>query len=273
MMEKMMSTNATMRKLLLVAGTGLMLAGCVVAVPLDAPTTPMNVIAARKTLHNLANPKGHFYVTDDAMQGYGYGSPVLRHDGLRFGPIDIPYDQMGAMSIRYMQASPMINLRITLNSPGHPHTVSIDQQSNFPYVDEHQLASALIVLKQAARSYPDESARLEKAIADYRATDPKPAPSESMRRFQIQAEEAVRSQHFMQAAEIYTTALNEVPAWPQGHFNFALVLESLGDYELAIEEMQHYLALEPDAPNARAAQDGIYRWQARLQGVSASPAR
>ena len=171
---------------------------------------------------------------------------------------------VGAMSVYYEQAGPMQDMSIRLATPGHPHTVAISQQGNMPHVDERRLASALLVLKQDAEKYSSAKIAFEQAAASYRAAEPKPPFPESVRRYQIQAEEAVRKQQFLRAAETYVTALDEVPAWPQGHFNFALVLESLDDYELAIEEMQHYLALVPDAANARAAQDMIYRWQTHL---------
>ena len=61
------------------------------------------------------------------------------------------------------------------------------------------------------------------------------------------------------------------PWWPQARFNRALILESLGEYDLAAEEMQRYLKLSPDAPNARAAQDKIYQWQLKVPAEPAPP--
>lgn len=244
----------------------LALAGCTVNLPSDAPAAPMSVIEARQTIHGLADPKGNYFIKVDgvsARQGRN-PRPVLSHDAVHFGNVDIPFRDIGAMSVYYEQAGSMQDMSIRLTTPGHPHTVAISQQGNMPHVDERRLASALLVLKQGAEKYFSAQTAFEQAAASYLAAEPKPPLPESVRRYQIQAEEAVRNQQFLRAAETYAAALDEVPAWPQGHFNFALVLESLDDYELAIEEMQRYLALVPDASNARAAQDMIYRWQTRL---------
>lgn len=65
-------------------------------------------------------------------------------------------------------------------------------------------------------------------------------------------------------------ALNIVPWWPQGHYIRALILGETGNYATAIVEMQRYLALVPDASNARAVQDQIYVWE-RREKLSAAP--
>ena len=57
------------------------------------------------------------------------------------------------------------------------------------------------------------------------------------------------------------------PWWPEGHFNEALVLSELRYYGKAIEHMKKYVALVPDAPNARAAQDKIYVWESEKQAL------
>jgi hypothetical protein len=36
-------------------------------------------------------------------------------------------------------------------------------------------------------------------------------------------------------------------------------------YDEAVEELNKYLALAPDSPDARAVQDRIYQWEAQLQ--------
>jgi tetratricopeptide (TPR) repeat protein len=86
---------------------------------------------------------------------------------------------------------------------------------------------------------------------------------EAANKYKVQAESAVRDKEFDDAADLYAEALKIVPWWPVGHFNRALVLGEVGDYEMAKREMNYYLQLVPGAPNARAAQDKIYDW-ARL---------
>jgi len=96
----------------------------------------------------------------------------------------------------------------------------------------------------------------------YRESPVKPAFPEEARRFQVQAEAAVAQKKFAAAADRYNDALKIAPWWPEGHFNRALILGEMGRTRKAIEEMKMYLALVPEAPDARAAQDKIYEWEA-----------
>jgi tetratricopeptide (TPR) repeat protein len=57
------------------------------------------------------------------------------------------------------------------------------------------------------------------------------------------------------------------PWWPEGQFNLALILGELYYYDEAIEHMQDFLALVPDAPNAQHWQDQVYRWQGELRSI------
>lgn len=86
--------------------------------------------------------------------------------------------------------------------------------------------------------------------------------TEAQRKAQVQAE-ALLTQNMPEAAKIvYQDALTTSPDWPQGHYNLALVYGSLKFYAQAIIEMRRYLFLEPNAADARAAQDQIYGWDA-----------
>jgi tetratricopeptide (TPR) repeat protein len=108
-----------------------------------------------------------------------------------------------------------------------------------------------------------------KAVADaYRAASPKPAISEDVHRLQVQAEAALRDRHLAEAAAYYLDAVKAAPWWPEGHFNDALVLGEMKYYAEAIEQMQRYLALTPDAPDARAAQDKIYEWEPQAKRLA-----
>jgi regulator of sirC expression with transglutaminase-like and TPR domain len=98
----------------------------------------------------------------------------------------------------------------------------------------------------------------------YRAEAVKPALPEAARRWRVQAESAVRAQQFDEAADLFDAALAEAPWWPEGHFNRALVLGEAGAPAGAITEMRRYLALVPEAPDARAAQDKIYEWERQV---------
>ncbi len=126
-----------------------------------------------------------------------------------------------------------------------------------------RVADALYVLKQnAIKDIHEYDASFAASLTDYRkqAASNTPLPEEA-RKYKVQAEGAVRDKQFYDAADFYAEALKKAPWWPVGHFNRALVLGEAGDYELAECEMNYYLQLVPDAPNARAAQDKIYEWE------------
>lgn len=89
----------------------------------------------------------------------------------------------------------------------------------------------------------------------------KPPLPEEARRYRVQAEHAVERKAFAEAADRYRDALRVASWWPEGHFNRALILAELGQHALAIREMKRYLLLAPDAADARAAQDQIYKWE------------
>lgn len=88
---------------------------------------------------------------------------------------------------------------------------------------------------------------------------------EGARRLKVQAELAVREKKFQDAADLYGESLRVAPWWAEGHFNQALVLGEIKNYDIAVREMGYYLQLAPDAPNARAAQDKIYEWERKAK--------
>ncbi len=130
--------------------------------------------------------------------------------------------------------------------------------------EAEQLVTLLRRLKMesAKASDPAVEAAFSDVASRYRAADPKPDFPEEARRLRVQAEAMLREKRFTDAADLYGEALNAVPWWPEGRFNRALVLGEIKDYDEAAREMKRYLMLAPDAPNARAAKDRIYEWEA-----------
>jgi tetratricopeptide (TPR) repeat protein len=130
-----------------------------------------------------------------------------------------------------------------------------------------EFADAIFVVQQAAArgEAAQEEINFQKAAKAYLEATSKPALSEQVRELKIQAESALREKHFSGTARYYMQALEIAPWWPDGHFNLALVLSELGDFDTAIVEMKRYLLLVPDAANARAAQDTIYEWKRKAQ--------
>jgi len=122
------------------------------------------------------------------------------------------------------------------------------------------IADALVVLKTAP-SAKEQQIAFETQAQSYRDATVKPLPGEDVRRYRVQAEAAVSQKRFQDAANLYAKALYIAPWWPEGHFNAALILGDLHQYAKAIDHMQKYLALVPNASDARAAQDKIYAWE------------
>ena len=65
----------------------------------------------------------------------------------------------------------------------------------------------------------------------------------------------------VEALNDYEIGLQSCHTWPEGHFNAALIAAELGDFANAVEHMQSYLELVPNAPDAQAARDQITIWQ------------
>lgn len=110
-----------------------------------------------------------------------------------------------------------------------------------------------------------EQREFDAAARGYRAAASKPALPEEARRYKVQAEEAINEKDFESAAGLFHKALAVAPWWPEGRFNLALVLSETGGHKEAIVEMKRYLALVPNAPDAREAQDKIYAWERKAQ--------
>lgn len=91
--------------------------------------------------------------------------------------------------------------------------------------------------------------------------------TEGQRRAQVQAEALLNMNRSSETALLYREALTTSPDWSQGHYNLALVYGSLKLYPEAITEMRRYLFLDPNATDARAAQDQIYGWEAKSGGL------
>jgi len=128
----------------------------------------------------------------------------------------------------------------------------------------NRLAAAIHALQQEAERFAsvEEETRFQQALAQYRGAGSKPqSPSGDVSRLLDEGQAAVKVKDFISAAELYLQAGEMYPTWPAGHFNAALVLGEMGDYEFAIREMNRYLALVPAAPNAHAAQQRIYEWE------------
>ncbi|MDE3144124.1 MAG: tetratricopeptide repeat protein [Bacteroidota bacterium] len=93
----------------------------------------------------------------------------------------------------------------------------------------------------------------------------KPNVPEYVRRFTVQANSSVEEKNYNDAIEKYQLALGITPYYPFAHFNLAMLYSTVRQYKKAIDQMNSYLKLAPDAADARAAQDKIYEWEIKVK--------
>jgi len=101
-------------------------------------------------------------------------------------------------------------------------------------------------------------------LADqYRAMPAKPAVTEEQRKFIVQANSMTQRKEFAKAMALYRKALDIDPlSFPAAYYNMALIASQQENIFGAILHMKKFMLLDPDAKDARSAQDKIYEWQA-----------
>jgi tetratricopeptide (TPR) repeat protein len=122
-------------------------------------------------------------------------------------------------------------------------------------------AAALNRLRALANDNGAALREFRQKAAAWRALADKPPLPEAVRVQRLLAEDAVKQKEPEEALNRYEEGLTICPTWPQGHFNAALISASLGFYDEAIEHMQAYLELVPDAQDAQSARDQIAIWR------------
>jgi hypothetical protein len=101
--------------------------------------------------------------------------------------------------------------------------------------------------------------------AAWRALATKPPIPEEVKVQRLMAEDAVQRNKPDEALNYYENGIQLYPTWPEGNFNAALIAGELGYYADAIEHMQDYLDLVPNAPDAQAARDKMTIWQVKAR--------
>jgi hypothetical protein len=110
---------------------------------------------------------------------------------------------------------------------------------------------------------PDEE--FHKQATAWRALAIKPVLPDAVRVRRMMAEDAIKNKKPEDALMFYEQALEAYPTWPEGWFNAALVAGELGRYDDAVDDMQNYLELVPDAKDAQSARDQLEIWKIKAQ--------
>ncbi len=100
-----------------------------------------------------------------------------------------------------------------------------------------------------------------------------PVRAELLRKSLVQAEALVRDKDFYGAYTVLVQAVRAEPWSAAAWYNYALVCGELahdpqngvGYARMAIGSMHMFLALAPDSPQARGAQDLIYQWELKAK--------
>jgi tetratricopeptide (TPR) repeat protein len=105
----------------------------------------------------------------------------------------------------------------------------------------------------------------EPIAAQYRALKVKPPVSEEQRKYIVQANLFNQQKMYDKAIDLYNKAIElDQTAYPAAYSNLALLSAQVKNFYAAIYFMKKYLLLEPEASDARGAQDKIYEWEAQV---------
>ncbi len=88
---------------------------------------------------------------------------------------------------------------------------------------------------------------------------------EEARRNVLRGEMLVKEGSFEKAAAEFKQAIRIAPYAARLYYNLALVSAELKNYPEAIRQMKTYLQAAPDAPDARAAMDQVYKWEFMME--------
>jgi len=132
-----------------------------------------------------------------------------------------------------------------------------------------QFVDAIFILKYKDQKKQEDDDQKELDIfspvaQQYKSLAVKPDLNEEARRFLVQATTATEEKRYTDAINLLEKAINVDPAYPQAHFNRALLWPKFNINKAAILEMKKYLMLVPDASDARASQDKIYEWEGKI---------
>jgi tetratricopeptide (TPR) repeat protein len=121
--------------------------------------------------------------------------------------------------------------------------------------------------RQLKKTQYDYLLTLFQPVAEkYRALKVKPTISEEQRKYIVQANILNEQKDYQSAIDTYNKAIDiDLTSYPAAYSNMALLSAQIKNYNAAIYYMKKYLLLEPEASDARSAQDKIYEWELMMQ--------
>ena len=150
-----------------------------------------------------------------------------------------------------------------------PYKIQFNASMNFSFErgeisNAKKLADDLFFIQHQTNEskYKSQLNIFEPMAAKYRALKVKPPISEDQRRYIVQANSFNKQKQYSKAINMFYKVIEvDQTAYPAAYLNVALLSAIMQRYDAAIFYMKKYLLLEPDAPDARSAQDKIYEWE------------
>ena len=159
-------------------------------------------------------------------------------------------------------------IAVTKSSGTYKYTYAVHLRNRISFLfdnraDAQRFADDLLVIQQPLKQeYEDRLALFESKVAEYRTLSVKPQVSEEQRKYVVRANAMSKRKEYDKAIDMYKEALEVDPvAYPGAYFNMALLSAQMLRYNQAVSYMKQYLMLEPEAKDARSAQDKIYEWE------------
>ncbi|MDA8165190.1 MAG: tetratricopeptide repeat protein [Desulfobacteraceae bacterium] len=225
-----------------------------------------------------AGSKAYLFNDESGRTMYAvFKSYAVDRDGITVnGKIFAPFDDLADAKLTVETTPPEAASVGSVTFPGgpqrevdthpRPYVVSLPGGISFHFetmADAAAFADDLFAIQQAMKAGERvRAADFAQKAAQYRAAAVKPAVSEEQRRLIVQANALSERKDYAGAIDLYQSALDVDPvAYPGAYFNLALLSAQMERYPRAIAYMKQYLQLEPDAKDARSAQDKIYEWE------------
>ena len=271
-MKKFCPAMRTLKQIMLIAttvsATGLLCA-CV-EMPVEVHYTPdastVSDMSVEEAVATLRNTRGTLCFSSVVCGGFNpsVSAIELTDNGQTFVLVEANGDRSHTVPV----ATTTIKTTVLQNYPGGWVYFKDDLYIAFDDAASAKVTANALATIQGGPTRQRAEADFATIAKSYRDAAVKPVIGEDVRRYQVQAQAAIRDSKLADAEIAYGRALKIAPWWPAGHYNRALVQAELGRYSLACAEMKKYLALVPNAPDARVAQDKIYEWEVKAPAVA-----
>jgi tetratricopeptide (TPR) repeat protein len=162
----------------------------------------------------------------------------------------------------YDQIAGLKNISIEKNDSAF-FGMKFRNRSLFPVCNK-ELADALYFIQQQlyTKRYDSLLIAFKPKAEQYRVINIKPAMPEDQRKCIVKANLYNQQKEYEKAIEQYEKAIGiDQTAYPAAYYNLALLFAQVHSFNTAIYYIKQYLLLEPEAQDARAAQDKIYEWE------------